>query len=52
MKIEIKQAIEEIAAEIKSYKTPSSDACMKSSQAVLNLANALAVLERLEGEAL
>ena len=47
MKSEIKQAIEEIAREIKSYKTPSSDASMKSSQAVLNLANALAVLEAL-----
>ena len=46
MKNEIEQAIKEIAIEIKSI--PAADFRMKASQAVLNLANALAVLERIE----
>ena len=46
MKTEIEQAIKEIATEIKLI--PAADVRMKASQAVLNLAHALAVLERVE----
>jgi hypothetical protein len=48
MKTEIEQAIKEIATEIKLI--PAADVRMKASQAVLNLAHALAVLERIERE--
>jgi|TARA_R110002110_G_C13277566_1_gene702237 hypothetical protein len=48
MKNEIEKAIVKLAVAITAVSTP--EACMKSSQAVLNLTNALAVLDRIEGE--
>jgi len=47
MKDEIEKAIVKLAAAITIMSTP--EACMKSTQAVLNLTNALAVLDRIEG---
>ena len=50
MKNEIRNAIKTLS--IAAEKAISHDEAMKYAQSVLNLANALAVLERLEGEAL
>ena len=48
MKDEIEKTIIKLAAAITIMSTP--EACMKSTQAVLNLANSLAVIDRIEGE--
>ena len=48
MKDEIEKTIIKLAAAITIMSTP--EACMKSTQAVLNLANALAVIDRIEVE--
>jgi hypothetical protein len=45
MKIKIRRAIEELSIEAAAAK--SHDEAMKYAQAVLNLANALAVIERI-----
>jgi len=50
MKNEIETAIKSLAAV--TEKAMSPDEAMKYAQSVLNLANALAVIERLEGETL
>lgn len=48
MKNEIETAIKSLAAV--TEKAISSDEAMKYAQSVLNLANALAVIERVEGD--